>query len=208
MSKLNSKTLMIGASILLVLALLFMATPLLGVTGITGANRTGFGGRFNGQVTPGAQNGFPGFGNGTQGQGNSTNPISPTNPTGRTFTGRPAATFLSLSFLNGINGTIFYGIALLLSLVAAMGMFLTKRWGQVLGIIMGVIYLILALVSFLPLILAGFLRGLNFLSLSLTIVHVLLAIAVIVLALIPAKKKLAPAAPAPVSPATPPAAGA
>jgi hypothetical protein len=78
----------------------------------------------------------------------------------------------------------------------------------VLGIVMGVIYLILALVSFLPLILAGFLRGLNFLSLSLTIVHIVLAIAVIVLALIPAKKILAPAAPAPVSQATPPTASA
>jgi hypothetical protein len=195
MSKLNSKTLAIGAAILMVLALLFMATPLLRVTGITGANRTGFAGRFNGSATPGGQNGFPRFGNGTQGQGNSTNPTTPTNPTTRQFPARTGSV-LGLGLLSGITGTIVYGIALLVSLVAAVGMFLIRRWGQVLGIVMGVIYLILALVSFLPLILAGFLRGLNFLSLGLTILHIVLAVAVIVLALIPAKKMLAPASPA------------
>ncbi len=210
MSKLNSKTLTIGAAVLLVLALLFMATPLLGLTGVSGANRTGLGGRFSGLTTPQAgQNGFPFQRNGTQGQGNSTNPTTPANPTGRTFTARPAASLLRLGFLSGITGTIFYGIALLVSLLAAVGMFLTKRWGQVLGIIMGALYLILAVVSVLPLILAGFLRGSNFLSLGMSLLHVILAIAVIVLALIPAKKILAPVSPAaPVTQATPPAAGA
>jgi hypothetical protein len=205
MSKLNSKTLTIAAAVLLVLALLFMATPLLRVTGISGANRTGFAGRFNGQTTPGAPNSFPGFGNGSQGNGNSTNPTTPTNPTGRTFNGGARSLF-GLGLLSGITGTIFYGIALLVSLVAAVGMFLTKRWGQVLGIIMGVVYLILALISFLPILLAGFLRDLNFLSLSLTVLHVVLAIGVIVLALIPAKKMLTPSTLD--KPATPPAANA
>jgi len=209
MSKLNSKTLMIGAVVLLVLALLFMATPLLRGTGISGANRTGFTQQFNGLATPGAQNGFPGAGNGTTGQDNSTNPTSPTNPTGRSFAGRTPSLF-SLTFLNGITGTIVYGLALLVSLVAAMGMFLTKRWGQLLGILMGVVYLLLAVVGLIPTILSAvtFARGFNALSLGLSILHLILAIAVIVLVLIPAKKILATAAPAPVSQATPPAASA
>jgi hypothetical protein len=202
MSKLNSKTLMIGAGVLLLLALLFMATPLLRVTGITGANRTGFTRQFSGQTTPGAQNGFPGFGNGTQGQGNSTNPTTPTNPTGRT------RSLFSFTFLNGITGTIVYGFALLVSLVAAVGMFLTKRWGQILGLVMGVLYLILAVLGLIPTILVAFTfaRGFNALSLGLSFLHMVLAIAVIVLALIPAKKILAPAAP--ITQATPPAASA
>jgi phosphoglycerol transferase MdoB-like AlkP superfamily enzyme len=193
----------------MVLALLFMATPLLRVTGITGANRTGFAGRFNGSATPGGQNGFPRFGNGTQGQGNSTNPTTPTNPTTRQFPARTGSV-LGLGLLSGITGTIVYGIALLVSLVAAVGMFLTRRWGQVLGIVMGVIYLLLAVVGLIPTILSAvtFARGFNALSLGLSILHLILAIAVIVLALIPAKKILAPAAPAPVSQATPPAASA
>jgi hypothetical protein len=206
MSKLNSITLTIAAVVLMVLALLFMATPLLRVTGVT--NRAGFNRQFNGQTNPGGQNGFPGLGNGTQDQGNPTNP---TNPTVRQFPNRPRG-LLGFGLLSGITGTIVYGIALLVSLAAAVGMFLTKRWGQVLGIIMGIVYLLLAVVSFLPLILTAFTRGLNPLSLVLTILHLILAVAVIVLALIPAKKILAPAAPAapaaPVTPATPPAASA
>jgi hypothetical protein len=210
MSKLNSKTLPIAALVLLVLALLFLATPLLRVTGISGANRTGFTRQFTGQTTPGARNGFPGLGNGTTGQGNSTNPTSPTSPTGRSFAGRTPSVF-SFTFLNGTTGTLIYGFALLVSLVAAVGMFLTKRWGQLLGLLMGVIYLILAVVGLIPTILVAFTfaRGFNALSLGLSIVHLILAIAVIVLALIPAKKLLAPAAPsAPVTQATPPAASA
>jgi hypothetical protein len=207
MSKLNSKTLTIAAVVLLVLALLFVATPLLRFNGVTG--RAGFNRQPNGQFTPGGQNGIPNPGTssqgqgftgpigGFQGQGNSTNP-------NRQFAGQ--SSLLRLSFLNGITGTIVYGIALLVSLAAAMGMFFTRRWGQVLGIIMAVIYLLLSLLSFAPLVLLGFARTLNGLSLGLTIVHLVLAIAVIVLAVIPAKKGLAQLLPA--NPATPPAASA
>jgi hypothetical protein len=193
---------MIGAGVLLLLALVFMATPLLRVTGITGANRTGFNRQFTGQTTPGAPNRFPGFGNGTQGQGNSANPTTPANPTAQ------SRSLFGLTFLNGISGTIVYGLALLVSLVAAVGMFLTKRWGQILGIVMGVLYLILAVVGLIPTILLAFTfaRGFSGLSLGLSVLHLVLAIAVIVLALIPAKKMLTPAAPAaPVTQATPPA---
>jgi hypothetical protein len=80
-------------------------------------------------------------------------------------------------------------------------MFITKRWGQILGIVMGVIYLLLGLFSFLPMFLLGFARGLNALSLGLTSLHVILAISVIVLAAIPAKKVVPPVAPVIIPPA-------
>jgi hypothetical protein len=205
---------MVAAAVLMVLALLFMASPLLRVSGL--ANRTGFPRTFNGQAAPGGQNSLPGLGNGTQGQGNpgtQINPFNPNNPnnsTGRQFANRGRSLF-GLGLLTGITGTIFYGIALLVSLAAAVGMFLTKRWGQVLGIVMGVVYLILALVGFIPTILLAvtFARGFNVLSLGLNLLHVVLAVAVIVLALIPAKKMLVQAVPVePVTPAAPPAASA
>jgi len=197
MSKLNSKTLTIAAVALIVLALLFMATPLLRVSGVTG--RSGFNRQINGQTLPGGQNGFPGQGNGFQGQGNPFQGQG-NSTTGRQFAGRTRG-LLGFGLLSGMAGTIVYALALLVSLAAAVGMFITKRWGQVLGILMAVVYLLLALVSFLPMILLGFLRGLNALSLGLTILHLVLAITVIVLASIPAKKILAPA-----SVVTPPAA--
>jgi|GEM_PF-1489647 len=209
MSKLNSKTLTVAAVVLMVLALLVMATPLLRVSGITG--RSGINRQFNGQslprpgtgtttprpgtgtTSPGGQNGFPGQGSDLQGQGNSTNPA-------RQFGGHGGG-LLGFGLFSGTTGTIVYALALLVSLAAAVGMFITRRWGQVLGIVMAVIYLILALVSFLPMILLGFRGALNGLSLGLSILRLVLAMAVIVLALIPAKKVAIPIVPA--TPATP-----
>ena len=210
MSKLNSATLTIAAVVLLVLALLFVATPLLRVAGVTGG--TGFNRQSGGQNLPGGQNGFgfPSQGNGSQGQGftgpnsGTQNPGTTTNPA-RRLTGA-GGSLLRLSFLSGIAGTVIYALALLVSLAAAVGMFLTRRWGQILGIVMAVIYLLLSLVSFLPQFILGFTRGLNVLSLGLGILHLVLAIAVIVLAVIPAKKMMAQPAPAPID--TPPAASA
>jgi len=215
MSKLNGFTLTIAAVVLVILALLVMATPLLRATGTTG--RTGFNRQFTGQFVPGTgngatstggQNGFSnpestgqgstGLNNGTQSQGNSTN-------TNRTFGNRTRSLF-GFAFLSGITGTIVYAILLLVSMAAAVGMFLAKRWGQILGIVMGVVYLLLALVSFLPLILLSFARALNGLSLGLSILRMVLALAVIVLALIPAKKGMAGAIPTTTS--TPPTASA
>jgi hypothetical protein len=198
--KLNTKLLPIAAVLLLVLALLFVATPLLRVSDVSG--RSGFTRQFNGQIPPGGLT----DGTGTQGQGftapnsGTQNPGTTTNPN-RQFAG--GNSLLRLSFLSGLTGTIVYAIALLVALAAAVGMFITKRWGQVLGIVMAVVYLILALVSFLPMILLGFMRALNGLSLGLSILHLVLAMAVIVLALIPAKKVMTPA-----MPVTPPAASA
>ena len=210
-SKLNTKLLPIAAVLLLVLALLFMTTPLLrgstAFTARTGANRQ-FTGTFvprngSGTTSQGGQNFIPTPGTGSQGQG-FTGQGGTTFPN-RQFAGQGSG-LLGLSLLSGLTGTIVYAIALLVSLAAALGMFLAKRWGQVLGILMAVVYLLLALVSFLPMILAGFLRGLNSLSLGLSILHLVLAMAVIVLALIPAKKVTAPIVP--VTPVTPPVASA
>jgi hypothetical protein len=213
-SKLNTKLLPVAAVLLLVLALLFVATPLLrgSTTGFAGgANRqyngtfvprTGSGGTSGGQnfvATPGTGTQGGGItGQSFPGQGNST--------TGRTFT-RPTGTtssLLRLSLLSGITGTIVYALLLLVALAAALGLFLAKRWGQILGIVMAVVYLILGLFSFLPMFLLGFARGLNGLSLGLGIVHVILAIAVIIFAVIPARKVLTPAVPS--TPPTPPVA--
>jgi hypothetical protein len=203
MSKLNSKTLTIAAVILIVLALLFMATPLLRISGISG--RSGFNRQFTGQTNPGGGNGFINPGNGSQGQGfinpnggsqsqgNSTNP-------NRQFAGR--SSLLRLGFLGGMTGIIVYTIALLVSLAAALGMVFTRRWGQVMGIVMGAIYLILSLFSVIPMILLGFARAINSLTLGLTIVHIVLALAVIVLALISSRKVKLPAETVPPSPAS------
>jgi hypothetical protein len=204
---LNTKMLPIAAILLLVLALLFVATPLLRVSGITG--RSGFNRQFNGQTTPGGQNGIRTPGNGSQGQGFTgpnggfQNQGGSTNPN-RQFAGR--SSLLRLTFLNGITGTIVYAILLLVALVAALGMFLATRWGQILGIFMAVVYLLLSLLSFLPQVLLGFARAVNSLSLGLTILHLVLAIAIIVLAVIPAKKIMT--SPMPVTSSTPPSASA
>lgn len=167
----NPKLLPIAALVLVVLALLFMATPLLRASG--GLQRNGnFVTQGNGQTPP--RNIIPGGGGVPRffgsGSGASPRQIS-----------------IGGGLLGGIAGSIFYFILLLVSLAAAVGMFITKRWGQVLGIIMGVFYGLLGLVSLLPLLLVSFSGRLNLLSLVLSAVHLLLAVAVIVLASIPAK---------------------
>jgi hypothetical protein len=177
---LNSKLLPIAAVVLIVLALLFMATPLLRTArGFQGGRN--FVPQGNGQTIP--QNGFPAQSSGSQGlpgQGGSSVP-------NRQFAVRGG------DFLGGITGAIVFFMALLVSLAAALGMFLTKRWGQVLGIIMAVLYGLVGLVSLLPLLFIGSIGLRNPLNLILGFAHVLLAAAVIVLASIPAKKLITPA---------------
>ena len=216
-TKLNAKTLMIAAILLVVLALLVMATPLVSTTGGGFGNRTGNGTNrtFNPQGFATPQGGYTG---GTGGQGfvpgqggtggNTTGGTNP-NYTGRRLNGG-GTSLLRIGFLSGIEGTIIYAGLLLVSLAAAMGMFLTKAWGKILGILMGVVYAALALVSTLPILLSGFLSralGAMALNIGLNVLHLVLAIAVIVLALIPAKKLIAPIAPpAAATPPAPPAA--
>ncbi len=173
---LNAKLLPIAAVVLIVLALLFMATPLLRTS--RGFQRSGnYVQQGNGQTFP--QNGLPTQGSGLQGQGSSNFP-------NRQFVVRGGA------FLGGLTGAIVFFMALLVSLVAALGMLFTKRWGQVLGIIMAVLYGLVGLVSLLPILFLGSLGLRNPFSLILGIAHVLLALAVIVLASIPGKKVTTP----------------
>ena len=187
---LNTKLMPIAAGILILLALLFMATPLLRQTRRFQGNgniiRQGSGQSFQPNATPGQGNApqfFSGPGGGAQGQG---------------FSGQSGSNFPNrrviggIGFLSGRSGPVVYFVALLISIAAALGMFFAKRWGQILGIFMAVLYLLAGLVSLLPILLISTLALRNSSSLVLGIVHVLLAIAVIVLAAIPAKKVKAP----------------
>ena len=215
MKKMNSTTLTVAAVLLIILALLVMATPLVrtatGFTGVAGSrqfNRQGFtnpGGVTTDQGPNGqgfglqGQNGSTGQGFGLQGQGGTTQG-TPNFPN-RTFTGGNRNSLLGISFLSGVTGTIVYAILLLISLAAALGMFMTKSWGKVLGIIMAIIYGLLALISFVPMILmmglaSRFGGGGNFLSGGLNIAHLVLAIAVIVLASMRVKVTPVPTDPA------------
>ncbi len=208
---LNSGMLTIAAILLIVLALLFLASPILGL------NRVGRGSNFNRQFN--GQNGqaFPGLpgtgsngqpftfqggqgGNGTGTGGNGFRFQGGTGTNGRTF-GRTG--LLGLGLLRGTIGTIIYGGALLVSLVAVIGMLSLKRWGKILGIVMAVIYLLLSLFSFLPtLLFARFGAAFNNpLGLALNVLHVVLALGVIILASIPARNDQMQA-----TTATPPAA--
>lgn len=178
-SRLNSQLLPIAALLLIVLALLVLATPLLRPVGAF-QRSSNFVIQTNGQSVP--QNGFPGQ------AGGSSVP-------NRQFA-------LRGGLFSGIAQTFIYFIALLVALAAAVGMFIVKRWGQVVGIIMAVLYGLLGLVSLLPLLLMSSLGVRNPVSLILAIVRVLLALAVIVLASIPAKKVTAPAVAVPPPPAS------
>jgi hypothetical protein len=180
---LNPKLLPIAALLLVVLALLFMVTPLLRMTG--GTQRTG---NFptqgaNGQTfQPGNFNAQGGTtGRTFTGQGGAA---------GRTFPGQTGSTLpvRRIGLIGGRVGPIIYFFALLAALAAAIGMFLVKRWGQILGIVMAVLYGLLGLLSLLPLLL---LRTFGFrspLGLILGIAEFLLAVAVIVLAVLPVKQ--------------------
>jgi hypothetical protein len=157
---LNTKLLPIAALVLVVLALLSQAGPL--IRPASGLQRTG---NF---VT------------------NANGPTGTAVPgSGATVTPRPVTPGSGL--IGGLGGVIFYFVALLISLAAAVGMLFTKRWGQVLAIIMAVLYGLLGLLSLLPLLLIRFAGAPNPINLVLGLVHLLLAVAVIVLAAIPGK---------------------
>ena len=165
---LNTKLLPIAALVLVVLALLFLAAPL-----IRAAAGTARAGNF---VTTGS-----GQGTGTQvvvGGGGTAG------TTRRFGVGGGAA--------GGRTGIILYFVMLLISLTAAVGMLFIKRWGVVLAIIMGVLYGLFGLVSLLPLLFIRFAGAPNPVNINLGVVHLLLAVAVIVLASIPGKPGVAP----------------
>jgi hypothetical protein len=184
---LNPKLLPIAALLLVILALLFMATPLIRASG--GLQR-------NGNIVPQATGQTP------------PRAITPGGGLGQRFIvggggTSPRQVTLGGGLLGGIAGSIFYFVLLLVALVAAVGMFIPRRLGQILGIIMAVIYGLLGLVSLLPLLLAFSFGIRNPVSLILGIFHILLAVAVIVFASIPAKSVSTPVVASP-----PPAASA
>jgi hypothetical protein len=190
---LNPKLLVVAAILLVVLALLFLATPLLRTnSGFQGQAGRTYILRNNGQTLPGGENGFtnPGDLPGGQVYPGQSGSIFPT----RRLAGQGG--LLGFGLLGGMGGTILYAIALLVSLAAAVGMFMVKRWGKILGIIMAVVYLLLSLLGLLPTLLMSFIGLRNPLTLILNIAELLLAVAVIVLASLPAKKSALPAAPA------------
>lgn len=207
MLKMNAKILSVTAVLLLCLSLLYLATPLLRPASAFGGPRT-----FTGQgltssdqgggvqvITPSGQGtilqgpggdmqGFP-----SQGQG------SP-NFTQRQFSGGRPGGLLSFGLLNGTNGIIIiYGIALLVSLAAAVGMLMTRNWGRILGIVMGVVYSSMALYGLLPALFIGSMVRRAGISVGgsliswLTVVRLVMAVAVVVLAATSAKKVSKPA---------------
>jgi hypothetical protein len=176
---LNPKLLTIAGVLLLVLGLSFLATPLLS----TASGTQGNGGNmpaFDGQTFPG---GIP--------QGQVPQGQVPQGQEGLPLTARDAGGpggLMMIGRTGGMGSTLLYGIALLVSLAAASGMFMAKRWGQVLGTIMAVLYLLFALVSLLPTLLVAFMGFSSPLNLVLGFVNLLLAVAVIVLVSIPGRK--------------------
>ena len=166
---LNTRLLPIAALLLVVLALLFLAAPLIRTAG--GTQRAG---NFVLQA-----NGQSATQNGSSAQGTGTN-----------LTTRRVA--VGGGLMGGRGGIFIYFAALLVALTAGVGMLYTKRWGQVLGIILAVLYGLLGLLALLPLLLIRLPEAANPVSLILGAIHLLLAVAVIVLAAIPGK----PAVPA------------
>ncbi len=168
---LNTKLLPSAALLLILLALLFLAGPL--IRPADGLQRNGT------LITSG------------NGATNSTAPGG--GPQVVIGVGGSTAQTGRLTVGTGGRGMIFiYFVALLISLAAALGMLFTKNWGRVLAIIMGVLYGLMGLVSLLPLLFIRLVGALNPVSLILGIVHLLMAVAVIVLVSIPGKPALAP----------------
>lgn len=213
MAKLNPKTLPIAGFLLMILALVVLAVPLLSQSLGINRSRPGMNGQFFGQGIVTNGQGFPGGidGDGTTFQGTpfpgGTVPQGPLNAIpggdetgigtttvgpmgGRQFLGGQGFNFLNLTgFLNGLTGTIVFSIALLISLAAAVGMISLKTWGKVLGIIMAVLYLLLALLNLVPVVIMMLSFSFsNVWSIVMHSVQVLLAIAIIVLASIWVRK--------------------
>jgi lysylphosphatidylglycerol synthetase-like protein (DUF2156 family) len=103
--------------------------------------------------------------------------VNPTTPTFQGRTGGTSGLFRIISFAStGLNI-----VALVLGLLAAFGLWKQKKWGAVLAIIVAVLIL---LTSF-----SGLLRFFSLLIFGEALLKVLLALAVIILLLLPAARK-------------------
>jgi hypothetical protein len=191
----------IAAILLVILALFVAGLGLAGQFGLLrrgGANRQFASGQFrnrsfnlpNGGTNNGSPQGtFPNGGNGTFPNGgngtfpNDQNGTGTTNNFPRTFTGGTGITGLAglFRFLRPV--TIGLDIALLLLAgLAAFGIFKGKRWGQILAIVIAVLLILLAIPSFI--------RIFSAVVLIENLVRILLAVAVIVLLLLPNSRKV------------------
>jgi hypothetical protein len=170
------------AAILLIILSLFVGG--LGIArqfgllgGLGFGNRQFLPGRFQGRNFP--QGGFPSGGFPNAGSPNDqNNPAGTPNftPNRQFGTGLASLFRLVRPVLTGLN--IFL---IVLGVVAAIGLFMSKRWGAVLAIILSALLLLLAI--------PGMLRIFSPILLIESLVRILLALAVIVLLLLPSARK-------------------
>ena len=170
------------AAILLIVLSLFVAS--LGIASQFGLLGSGFGnrqigaGQFRNRVfTP--QNGAPitGFNNGFTNNQNSQG-TTPNFAPNQRFGGTGLARLLRLI------GPVTIGLdilVLVLSVVAAIGLFKSKRWGATMAIVLAVLLILLAI--------PGMFRIFSPLILIENIIRILLALAVVVLLLLPTARK-------------------
>jgi lysylphosphatidylglycerol synthetase-like protein (DUF2156 family) len=171
----------IAAILLMVLALFVAGLGIAGQFGLTRGTRQFAAGQFpNRNFTlpnGGTSNGNP-FGTFPNGQGGTgTTPNFP-----RTFTGGSGVT--GLARVLRLIQPIMLGldiVLLILAGVAALGIFKGKRWGVILAIVLAVILILLTL--------PGLLRIFSAVVLVENLVRILLAVAVIVLLLLPASRR-------------------
>ncbi len=171
----------IAAILLVVLALFVAGLGIAGQFGLTRGNRQFAAGQFRNRTfnnpNGGTNNGSP-IGSLPNGQGNSG-----TNPNfSRTFTGGAGASGLGrlLSLLRPVTIGLDI-IILILAGVAAFALFKGKRWGVVLSIILAVLILLLTIPSMI--------RIFSAVVLIENLARILLAVAVVVLLLLPASRK-------------------
>jgi magnesium-transporting ATPase (P-type) len=170
------------AAILLIVLCLFVAG--LGVANQFGLLGQGFGGRqFAGRIgqnrTFNPQGGFPqgGFPQG----GFQNDPNNPGTTPNRTFN-RPAVTGFARIFQILRPITLALDIILfVLAVVAAIGLFKSKRWGTIMAIVISVLLILLTVPSMI--------RIFSTVTLAENLVRILLAVAVIVLLLLPSARK-------------------
>ncbi len=170
----------IAAILLVVLALFVAGLGIAGQLGLTRGNRQFAAGQFRNRTfnpNGGTNNGSP-IGSLPNGQGNSG-----TNPNfSRTFTrgGGTNRLFRLFSLLRPVTIGLDI-IILILAGVAAFALFRGKRWGVVLAIILAVLVLLLTIPSMI--------RIFSAVVLVENLARILLAVAVVVLLLLPASRK-------------------
>jgi hypothetical protein len=169
------------AAILLIVLSLFVAglgiANQYGLLGRGSGNRQFVAGQFRNRVfTP--QNGAPitGFNNGFNNNQNSQGTTPNFTPNQRFGTGLTRLLRLIRPVTVGLDILV-----LVLSVVAAIGLFKSKRWGAILAIVLAVLLILLAI--------PGMLRIFSSLILIENIIRILLAVAVVVLLLLPSARK-------------------